>query len=472
MNKSCQSASPKSDSTHSDTIWSTLVHIGAGDKPPIDEYAKSAESVFLVEPREAAFKKLQGKKEGFENVSVFKSVICDSQGEVDFIEFNLAWASGISEPSSQLFKLYPGLRQTNKQRRNAQALEDLLNKIGISGENNLLILDVNDDSMRLLDSLVKTRYFAWFSEIVVFGAPHTRMIRDIEFPAEVQKLSSLPDSISSFFADENEVICCRQHPLVTQYTDVIEALNAKNVQLKSILSKTVQDQDELKQQNQQAKAEIENLNQTLKVNDQKLKIEKERMVKQLTQQKSELKLYAAELKAEKVRADQLDAELISANAKAKEFLNINQSLKQNFTELKSEKEGAKVQLGKLKEQVDSYASKLKSEKNRIDQLLAERNKVAKLSSEAQKLNVELKRNNLELTSKRDEISMQLEATKKHLEEREKKVLEKQVENQKIKDLWQKEKEENDRRMSMVDEEMTAVEAQIEQIKDVLERDKV
>src|SRR5690606_28949182 len=90
--------------------YHTLLYLGAGAKLPLEACAATADHVWLVEGSLLQAARLERAAAGHPNLHVEIAVVDHEARPVTFQEYNLTWASGITEPDASVRRLYPGLR--------------------------------------------------------------------------------------------------------------------------------------------------------------------------------------------------------------------------------------------------------------------------------------------------------------------------------------------------------------------------
>lgn len=147
-------------------IFSHLIWLGANIATEPVELISRAKQVTLFEAREAACHALR-EKFSDPKVNVIQSVLTTENGEIEFTEYNLGEFSAIHSAIG-LLKLFPGLKPLNSKTTTAIAITDAIQKLSLADNNNLLVVDILDNSLNLLTAL-KDQLFR-FSEVYVLAS--------------------------------------------------------------------------------------------------------------------------------------------------------------------------------------------------------------------------------------------------------------------------------------------------------------
>ncbi len=143
--------------------FSHLVWLGASTASEPTGMLNNAARVTLFEAREAACKTLQ-KKFPQKNVTVIQAALTTATTTTDFIEYNLAEFSAI-QPATGLKNLFPGLRAIHSEKLSCTAVSDAISSLKLSGNNNLLIVDIADSSLSLLNAIDAANQLHFFNTI-------------------------------------------------------------------------------------------------------------------------------------------------------------------------------------------------------------------------------------------------------------------------------------------------------------------
>ncbi|MGM8227455.1 hypothetical protein ACSV5M_12785 [Cellvibrio sp. ARAG 10.3] len=145
--------------------FSHLVWLGAGTASEPTSLLEIAERVTLVDARESACLLLR-KQHSQEKVDVQQRLLAVDSARLEFTEYNLIECSAVS-PVTGLKTIYPGLKTTNKERITSTPVTDFIASLMLSGNNNLLIMDILDSNLALLESLGQGGQLHLFSDIYV-----------------------------------------------------------------------------------------------------------------------------------------------------------------------------------------------------------------------------------------------------------------------------------------------------------------
>lgn len=147
-------------------IFSHLIWLGANIATEPAALISRAKQATLFEAREAACHTLR-EKFSDSKVNVIQSVLATENGEVEFTEYNLGEFSAIHSATGVL-QLFPGLKAINSKTTPAIAITDAIQKLSLDDNNNLLVVDILDNSLNLLTAL-KDQLFR-FSEVYVLAS--------------------------------------------------------------------------------------------------------------------------------------------------------------------------------------------------------------------------------------------------------------------------------------------------------------
>ena len=143
-----------------------LIWLGAGNATaPANLIAKTGKAV-LVDARADACAALAKQFAGQSHVRVLHSVISEHGGDVSFTEYNLAEFSALHSTTG-LSSLFPGLKPVKSQQQNSETVAALLQPLALSGDDNILVIDIADISLLLLKQLQAAKLLAHFSQVHV-----------------------------------------------------------------------------------------------------------------------------------------------------------------------------------------------------------------------------------------------------------------------------------------------------------------
>lgn len=147
-------------------IQQQLIWLGAGNATvPANLIAKAGKAV-LVDARADACAALVKQFTGQSHVRVLHSLISEHGGDVSFTEYNLAEFSALHS-STGLSSLFPGLKPVKSQQQHSETVAALLQPLALSGDDNILVVDIADISLLLLKQLQAAKLLAHFSQVYV-----------------------------------------------------------------------------------------------------------------------------------------------------------------------------------------------------------------------------------------------------------------------------------------------------------------
>lgn len=168
----------------------TLIHIGCGTNPNIDEYISLAEHVWLIDADTEVLDKLEEiiqapESESYRNIHTRLALVDTEQGKATFHRYSLPWASGVTPIDEKTQRLYPGLQCLSSEEQTTIAISTLVKECLSSTEseqidNHMLLLGCGYKNETLLQALEDSDELSRFSTVVVL--PIHRHYKPIEVP--------------------------------------------------------------------------------------------------------------------------------------------------------------------------------------------------------------------------------------------------------------------------------------------------
>ncbi|MDR6984033.1 hypothetical protein J2X32_002675 [Rheinheimera pacifica] len=146
-----------------------LIWLGAGTAAQPTNLISQARQVVLVDARSAACAALNKQFGKHANIKVLHTLLSEHGDEVSFTEYNLAEFSALHSASG-LAELFPGLKPVKTQQQPSETLTAMLQALALSGDNNILVIDIADISLMLLKQLQAANLLAHFSQLYLQGS--------------------------------------------------------------------------------------------------------------------------------------------------------------------------------------------------------------------------------------------------------------------------------------------------------------
>ncbi|KOO58219.1 hypothetical protein WH43_10610 [Rheinheimera sp. KL1] len=162
-----------------------LVWLGAGNATEPKGLIEQAESSVLVEAREEAYQNLIGIFSNTNNVVVKQGVISPEGGDVTFYRYNLPEFSALHKTTG-LTQLFPGLKLEQQDTVASQNIAELLSEVEVTGEDNVLVIDIVDISLNLLQLLHTEHLLHCFGRILLVSS-HEALYEDASRGDELTK---------------------------------------------------------------------------------------------------------------------------------------------------------------------------------------------------------------------------------------------------------------------------------------------
>ena len=370
-------------------IYQTLIHLGCGIKPDIENYLQLAEQCWLIDADSEVISQLQEAYSDICNLHFQQEIITVYEQEATFYHYNLPWANGLKPVDDKTQQLYPGLQCIKTTKLQTQPINDLITDILKTEGHHLLILSLGLQNEEILHALDKSGILTELTTVILdFDKSNSSQIK---IPHSFYIASNASQLIQ---LRENSVLLER-HPLVKDLENTKEELSVTkqlcNQQMEQIEAQ-MQQLTELTEEKNQQESKLADLSQQLEV---------------LTKQTEDLSKERESLKQQLgVRADQ-------TNQQESKLADLSQQLEvltKQTEDLSKERESLKQQLTERTEQTNHQESKLAE----LSQLNEEKTKlievIKKEKDEAlhqNHINFEAKNNTeaelQKITAQRDEL---------------------------------------------------------------------
>ena len=344
----------------SESRLGTLIHIGAGTGSELQEYLDLGFArIALYEAVPELAEQLREISSGFEEISVYQTVIAEKEGKIDFHKMNNPRFSSLREQSA-LRDYYPNLHSTTVQME-AKGLKDVIGKLKLSDhEINVLILEVQGAEDGLIKSL-ELGLLQCFSWVIVRALEKRRIdeqmseyssaLKEAEFMSSVTVDDIFPFCINFFRRDDSAIRLrkvCQEFKAVKIELEKEKSRRGKleefEESFKADLPKKEKQITELKEQ-LLAKSK---LNQQFQESLDKVKNEYEQFVSN------------TEETEEQSKADTLNKEkhINELKEKVETISKVNQQLQEELDKVKNEKEEILYRQEKLDEEVTKAEAQL------------------------------------------------------------------------------------------------------------------
>jgi len=320
--------------------YETLIHLGCGANPPIDEYAAIANQVYLIEADDKIADTLKCRTRDLANIHLVQALLDTDERHATFYRYNFAWANSLIPVSPELARLYPGVRLEGKDERQTTSINRLINEYlpaQNSGVENLLVMDLGPQNQKMLQALDANQLLEKLGTIILLSA-HRRS-EEIVIPPNLYQ----PDTASIQLTLPNKSCVLQPHPLLQECRRL--QLQAEQSTKRAIDSeqqveeleqghqKLQQDVDSQERELRAAQAQLKEVGAQLKVQTEKLQKaaeqrdeairaseESERNKSKLRNERDELtsQLGNQGLALQKCR-DELEAKEAIINAKVEEY---------------------------------------------------------------------------------------------------------------------------------------------------------
>lgn len=271
--------------------YQSLIHLGCGETPNIDEYLALAEHVWLIEADSRAIDMLNEALGGLENVHIVNALADTEERAGTFYRYSLHWANGLVPVNEATRQLYPGLRKLESEEQATTQVDRLLSQCLPQQEDtgdHLLFMDVGESNYALLQALEDSGLLSRLHTVIVLPA-HRRQ-SPVVVPPSLYPADAKPENLS--LPDNAQVL--KRHPLLfelqARQQDValeLDQVSEKLREAESELENRIRERDQIKQQLAKRDEQLVASNQELE----------ER--KRVTQQQSEAHKQALAVEQEK-----------------------------------------------------------------------------------------------------------------------------------------------------------------------------
>lgn len=295
----------------------TLIHIGCGANPNIDEYISLAEHVWLIDADTEVITKLEEitqaqENDLYKNVHTRLTLVDDKQRKTTFYRYSLPWASGIIPIDEKTQRLYPGLQCLSSEEKTTTAIDTLVKEcLSLTESENIdkhmLLLGCGYQNEALLQALEGSEELSRFISVVVL--PAHRQQKPIAVPPTLY--GSEQSSLNLTLPKSSEILV--RHPLI----------------------------EVIKKMEQEMRQECEKRQQQLLERDQQL-AECNKQLSECAQQRNEINNKIEGLNKEKVslkkQLEDKDDKIASSKQKVQEQYYRNLRLEQEIIKLEAQLE--------------------------------------------------------------------------------------------------------------------------------------
>ncbi|MGM0855822.1 MAG: hypothetical protein ACQEW0_01905 [Pseudomonadota bacterium] len=284
----------------------TLIHIGCGASPNIDEYISLAEHVWLIDADTNVLDNLDEiikatDGDSYINVHTRLALVDADQAKATFYRYSLPWASGVAPVDEKTQRLYPGLKSLSSEEQTTTAIDTLVKEClsfteSENIDNHMLLLDCGYQNEALLQALEVSDEISCFSILVAL--PAHRQQKSIAVPPSLDSAATPPPTKLTLPANSQIL---QHHPQVQhhkQQIDEYKRLLKENAQQLKDAAKALRESEALREQDQRS---LEISQQQLAERTQQ-RNEAKHVVSQQTEQ------HARELKTEQDKNAQLTKE--------------------------------------------------------------------------------------------------------------------------------------------------------------------
>lgn len=204
----------------------TLIHIGCGANPNIDEYISLAENVWLIDADTEVIAKLEEitqaqENDAYKNVHTRQALADIEQCKATFYRYSLSWANGITPIDEKTQHLYPGLKCLSSEEHTTTAIATLVKECLLPTEqenidNHMLLLSCGHQNEPLLQSLEVSNVLCRFRSVVVL--PAHRQHKPIAVPPTLY--TTIQSSQELTLPSNSQILV--EHPLIKVIKDLKE----------------------------------------------------------------------------------------------------------------------------------------------------------------------------------------------------------------------------------------------------------
>lgn len=152
-----------------------IIYIGCGADVAMDTLAGQAQRLWLIDAADQVIEGLRLQAETQDlPVCIQQALVLPQTQQATFYEYNLPWVNGPTQADDNLHRLYPGLCRTRETQRQGLGVAELLWQCLADAEqtsNNLLIIDLEQQTQALLHALAESEVLHCFAQVLVVP-PH------------------------------------------------------------------------------------------------------------------------------------------------------------------------------------------------------------------------------------------------------------------------------------------------------------
>ncbi|MDV6328073.1 hypothetical protein Q5L94_08380 [Idiomarina sp. Sol25] len=354
----------------SNLAFDHIVYIGAGQGDELNQLAKSltAKHWNVVDASENNVQKLNEVKESLQeqgvSIEVQQKVVASSAEKATWYNYNLAEFNGLHK-ATELKALFPGLKLMSSESVTPTPLEELLDNLNVTGDNNLLVIDLPAQGLELAKALSETPYKRVFNFMCV-GSQAETLFESSNTAAELKSWL-----LENGYHTRNEEVDDPDFPKLHFVLSQAE---------RKLANELKQAQEQIEQANaerDQANAELEHANEAMHKRTEWAQNLQAKLEKSSAEKRS---LLERANKAEK-RSSELEKQLQSDAAQARE----------RAEALQAQVEKANVELSNANEEKQKQAEWAHSLQAKLDQALAEKDKLAERAETVEARNSELQK---------------------------------------------------------------------------------
>lgn len=340
----------------SNVAFEHIVYIGAGQGDELNQLAKSltAKHWNVVDADENNVQKLNEVKESLQeqgvSIEVQQKVVASSAEKATWYNYNLAEFNGLHK-ATELKALFPGLKLMSSESVTPTPLEALLAQLNVTGDNNLLIIDVPAQGLELAKALSETPYKFVFNFMCV-SSQAERLFENSNTAAELKSWL-----LENGYHTRNEEVDDPDFPKLHFVLSQAE---------RKLANELKQAQEQIEQANaerDEVKAELEHANEAM---------HKRTEWARNLQAKLEQALAEKEKLAE--RAEKAEAQVEDLQASVKEVNEARDEAVANASNANKELEQLKQQFNEKSEQANSAQAKAEELEQAVSQANEEKQK--------------------------------------------------------------------------------------------------
>lgn len=260
--------------------YHTLIHLGCGASPNLEEYRALAEHIWLIDADTQVLAALEDTAQAMENIHFHQALADTEKRPGSFYRYSLPWANGLAPLDDATQRLYPGLRCIGSTQQFTTPVDALLEHClpeHDGSTENLLLLDVGHSNDALLQALEENDMLNRLANVIVL--PAQRRARPVAVPPSLHSVAT-SSAINLTLPENSQVL--QHHPLLQQlqhqkqHLAEYEALLKENAQQLKEAANALRESEAQREQHQQALA-----------HSQQQLTEREKQLAELTQQRDE-----------------------------------------------------------------------------------------------------------------------------------------------------------------------------------------